>query len=233
MKQSLTSHRRPFTTSHVNTYEHAGRCPQKERKTAREGTRNPLKETVREGTRVLKKETARVRTQRPWKTAAKVGTSVLVKYTARERTREPLKHQLKDGGFGKSRKKRSGRERRRKRGKSEALKKPLVDKAQRTLGELICVGKKRRKGVRKRQEEGQEFQGETISGKIWKMALLILMQNWFCVDAAAGRLKPKGKAEVPEIIIVSDTVEGTFVDLDGKSLREKQKEKHQRVVKRS
>ena len=41
------------------------------------------------------------------------------------------------------------------------------------------------------------------------------MQNWFCVDAAVGRLEPKGKAEVPEIIIVSDAVEGTFVDLGG------------------
>ena len=33
---------------------------------------------------------------------------------------------------------------------------------------------------------------------------------------------------MPEIIIVSDAVEGTFVDLDGKSLVKKQKEKHQR-----
>ena len=43
------------------------------------------------------------------------------------------------------------------------------------------------------------------------------MQTWFCVDAAAGRLEPKGEAEVLEIIIVSDAVECTFVDLDGES----------------
>ena len=67
----------------------------------------------------------------------------------------------------------------------------------------------------------------------WLFFLLILMQNCFCVDTAAGRLEPKGKAKVPEIIIVSDAVEGTFVDLDGKSLREEQKEKHQREWKRS
>ena len=42
---------------------------------------------------------------------------------------------------------------------------------------------------------------------------------WFCVDAAVERLEPKGKAEVPEIIIVSDAVESTFVDLDGKAFR--------------
>ena len=36
-------------------------------------------------------------------------------------------------------------------------------------------------------------------------------------DAAARRLEPKGEAEVPKIIIVSDAVEGTFVNLDGKS----------------
>ena len=34
------------------------------------------------------------------------------------------------------------------------------------------------------------------------------------------RPEPKGEAEVPEIIIVSDAVEGTFVNLDGKSRRE-------------
>ena len=43
----------------------------------------------------------------------------------------------------------------------------------------------------------------------------------------------KGEAEVPEIIIVSDAVEGTLVNLDGKILQEEQKEKHQRKWKRS
>ena len=36
----------------------------------------------------------------------------------------------------------------------------------------------------------------------------------------ARRLEPEGETEVPEIIIVSDAVESTFVDLDGKSRRE-------------
>ena len=39
------------------------------------------------------------------------------------------------------------------------------------------------------------------------------MQKWFSVDAAARRLEPKGEAEVPEMILVSDAVEGTFVKL--------------------
>ena len=34
------------------------------------------------------------------------------------------------------------------------------------------------------------------------------------------RLEPEGEAEVPEIIIVSDAVEGTPVDLDGESRHE-------------
>ena len=34
------------------------------------------------------------------------------------------------------------------------------------------------------------------------------------------RLEPGGEAEVPEIIIVSDAVEGTFSDLDGESRHE-------------
>ena len=33
-------------------------------------------------------------------------------------------------------------------------------------------------------------------------------------------LEPEGETEVPGIIIVSDAVESTFVDLDGKSSRE-------------
>ena len=63
--------------------------------------------------------------------------------------------------------------------------------------------------------------------------LLILMQNWFSVDAAARRLEPKGEAEVPEIITVSDAVGGTFADLDAKSLREEQQDEHYREWKRS
>ena len=38
---------------------------------------------------------------------------------------------------------------------------------------------------------------------------------------------------MPGIIIVSDAVEGTFADLDGKSRREEQKNKHCREWKRS
>ena len=36
------------------------------------------------------------------------------------------------------------------------------------------------------------------------------------------RLEPEGEPEVPEIIIVSDAVEGTFVDLDSESPRPKE-----------
>ena len=40
------------------------------------------------------------------------------------------------------------------------------------------------------------------------------------MEESEWRLEPEGEAEVPEIIIVSDAVEGTFVDLDGESRRE-------------
>ena len=86
-------------------------------------------------------------------------------------------------------------------------------------------GKKRNKSPRAKQLLGS-------SGR-WLFLLLILMQNWFCIDAAVERLEPKGIAIVPEIIIVTDAAEGTFTDLDGESLREEQKEKHQRKWKRS
>ena len=84
----------------------------------------------------------------------------------------------------------------------------------------------------------------------WLLLSLLLGQNWLCIDAAAenfqrrtGMLKrmqqqkvleevrsreestwrqePEGRAEVPKIIIVSDAVRGTKVDLDGKGLQVK------------
>ena len=134
--------------------------------------------------------------------------------------------QLKGGGFRKKRKEKKWK--RNKRKKSEAQKKHLVDNflvSERKEEEVKEKGKKRNKSPKAKQFLGR-------SGR-WLFLLLILMQNWFCVDAAAGRLEPTGKAEVPEVIIVSDAVEGTFVNLDGKSLREEQKEKHQREWKRS
>ena len=69
-------------------------------------------------------------------------------------------------------------------------------------------GRERNKSPRTKQFLGR-------SGR-WLFLLLILMQNWFCVDAAVGRLEPKVEAEVPEIIIVLDAVKGTFVNLDWK-----------------
>ena len=78
-------------------------------------------------------------------------------------------------------------------------------------------GRKRNKSPRAKQFLGRSGRG--------LFRLLIWMQFWFCVDAAAGRLKPKGEAEVSDIIIVSDAMEGTFVNLDGKSLQKEQKGK--------
>ena len=40
------------------------------------------------------------------------------------------------------------------------------------------------------------------------------------MEESEWMLEPEGEAEVQEIIIVSDAVEGTFVDLDGESGRE-------------
>ena len=39
-------------------------------------------------------------------------------------------------------------------------------------------------------------------------------------EGSEWRLEPEGEAEVPEIIVVSDAVEGTFVDLEGERSRE-------------
>ena len=90
---------------------------------------------------------------------------------------------------------------------------------------------------KKGRERIKRSQDETVSGKIWKMAL-----PCFDLDAelvtcrrSSGEAEAEREAEVPVIIIVSDAVEDIPVDLDGKSLLEEQKDKHCRVeaVKRS
>ena len=63
---------------------------------------------------------------------------------------------------------------------------------------------KRLQGVRKPRKD------EEMACPDWEEARK--MSEW--------RLEPEGEAEVPEIIIVSDAVEGTFVDLDGENRRE-------------
>ena len=134
---------------------------------------------------------------------------------------------VQGGGFRKKRKKK-WKKRKRKKKKSEAQKKSLVDKsAKNNLRTSLC--QKRTKKIwrnegRERYNTPRTKQFLGRSGT-WRFLLLILMQNWFCADAAAGRLEPKGKAEVPEIMIVSDAVEGTFVNLEGESLQEEQKGK--------
>ena len=65
---------------------------------------------------------------------------------------------------------------------------------------------------RNKSPRAKHFLGR--SGR-WLFLLLILLQNLFCINAATRRLESEGAAEVLEIIIVSDAVEGTFVDLDG------------------
>ena len=52
------------------------------------------------------------------------------------------------------------------------------------------------------------------------------------MEECEWRLEPKGEAEVPEIIIVSDAVESTKVDLDGKGLQVTQMAKIPRKWKR-
>ena len=48
------------------------------------------------------------------------------------------------------------------------------------------------------------------------------------VEESEWRLKPEVEAEVPEITIVSDAVESTDVDLDGKSRRKQAEERSSR-----
>ena len=65
---------------------------------------------------------------------------------------------------------------------------------------------KRLQGVRKPGKD------EEMAWPDWEEARKMEEREW--------RLEPEGEAEVPEIIIVSDAVEGTFVDLNGESRHE-------------
>ena len=72
----------------------------------------------------------------------------------------------------------------------------------------------------KRQREKQESQGETTFEKIWKMALPSFdsdaeLVQYRCCSREAGA--KERRAEVPEIIVVSDAVEGTFVNRESGS----------------
>ena len=74
---------------------------------------------------------------------------------------------------------------------------------------------KRLQGARKpRKDEEMAWAPPRIQSDwpSWEEATKMEDSEW--------RLGPEGGAEVPEIIIVSDAVEGTFVDLDGESRRE-------------
>ena len=96
------------------------------------------------------------------------------------------------------------------------------------------------------KEEAIKLQGARKLRKDEEMAWAPLprnMSNWSDWEEARSneeserRLEPEGEAEVPEIIIVSDTVESTFVDLDGESRHEqversKALEKRKRVTQR-
>ena len=59
----------------------------------------------------------------------------------------------------------------------------------------------------------------------WEEATTVVESEWW--------LEPEGEAEVPEIIIVSDAVESTFVDLDGESRPEQVEIKLSRRGERS
>ena len=77
------------------------------------------------------------------------------------------------------------------------------------------VEAKKLQGVRKsRKDEEMAWAPprERSEWPSWEEATKVVESEW--------RLEPEGGAEVPEIIIVSDAVEGTFVDLDGESRHE-------------
>ena len=79
---------------------------------------------------------------------------------------------------------------------SEAQKKLLVDKAQRTSLELLCVGKERRRFDRKKAERVARVPGRNSFWENLEDGSSFSLDS----DAAAGRLEPKGEAEVLKIL---------------------------------
>ena len=71
---------------------------------------------------------------------------------------------------------------------------------QRTNFELLCVGNERRRCRGERQEDEQKSQGETSSGKVWKMALSSFdfgaaLVRYRCCSREAGARRGSGGAE--------------------------------------
>ena len=90
--------------------------------------------------------------------------------------------------------------------------------------------KKKQKGCRKKEHDLWMYQNKEEAAKRLQVV------NWAPPRNLTGwpdwedarklengewRLEPEGEAEVPEIIVVSDAVEGTLVDLDGESRHER------------
>ena len=122
-------------------------------------------------------------------------TPVSKKETARVRTPRTLEEGSKGGKW--KREKKWKRKKEKEKGKKVKHRRNLwwmKRKQQQHLVSLF-VSERRRRCERKRQEEEQESREKQFPGKYgrWLFLLLVLLQHWFCVDAAAGRLEPKGK----------------------------------------
>ena len=71
--------------------------------------------------------------------------------------------------------------------------------------------------------ENQKEEAKTLQGVTWAPPRnLTKWPDWEARKLENGewRLEPEGEVEVPDIIIVSDAMEGTPVDLDGESRHE-------------
>ena len=83
------------------------------------------------------------------------------------------------------------------------------------------------------KEEAKQLQDARKLRKDWEMAWAPPrnMSNWpdweeaKSMEESEWRLEPEGEAKVPDIIVVSDAVQSTNVEIDGKSRREQAEER--------
>ena len=80
------------------------------------------------------------------------------------------------------------------------------------ISSFFALERKEEEVKEKSRKRNKSPRAKQLLGRLgrWLFLLFSLMQNWFCVGAAAGRLEPKGRAEV---------LENETVNLDGGCLQ--------------
>ena len=155
------------------------------RKTARERTQKSFKKTAREGIPVHQKETARVRTQGHLDKTAKAGDLRTLETNSQGRDPRTLKEPVERWRV---QKKKWKKKRKKKMKKVKHRRRSWWKKYCEKMASLFTAGRKEENKGKKDQMKNRRPRARQVLGKSgrWLSLLLLLEQNWLCVNAAEG-----------------------------------------------